>query len=140
MVKAFEQTPTISLIRDKILFIKNIYMRKVGRILFWAALVCAMVLPLVAQAKVISMPLTAPANYCQISAQNCHMSDCACPCCQKTSNQRHKSNCRCQSVSLLSLHAVDAGAPGQQKFPSFAFYTAPPSSLLITDIFRPPKS
>ena len=112
----------------------------VHRILFWAALVCAMILPLVAQAKANSLPLMAPATGGQISTQKCHMADCACPCCQHTGNQRHKSGCRCKSLSLLSLHAVGASAPVQQNSPSYASYIAPRPSIIITDIFRPPQS
>ena len=139
MVKAFEQTPTISLTRDKILFIKNIYMRKVGRILFWAVLVCAMILPLVAQVKASSAPLAASASDQQVSAQKCHMADCGCPCCRHT-GQKSKSGCRCLPISLLSLHAVGTSAPAQQNFPSYTAYISPRPPLIITDIYRPPQS
>jgi len=115
-------------------------MRKLGRILFWAALVCAMILPLVAQAKANSLPLMTPATGGQISAQKCHMADCACPCCQHTGNQGHKSSCRCQSTSLLCLPSVGNSAPVQQNSPSYASYTSLQPSIIITDIFRPPQS
>jgi len=110
------------------------------RILFWAVLVCAMVLPPVAQAKAYSLPLTAPATGAQISAQKCHMVDCACPCCQHTGNQGHKSSCRCQSTSLLCLPSVGNSAPVQQNSPSYTAYIAPQPSIIITDLFRPPRS
>ena len=141
MVKAFEQTPTISLTRDKILsMINNIYMRKVGRILFWAVLVCAMILPLVAQVKANSAPLAASASDQQVSAQKCHMADCGCPCCRHT-GQKSKSGCRCLPISLLSLHAVGVGAPPvEQNSLSYTAYISPRPPLIITDIYRPPQS
>ncbi len=115
-------------------------MRKLGRILFWAVLSCAMVLPLVAQAQTVGLLLTAPAGGCQISAQKCHMADCACPCCQHKGSQGHKSACRCQFTILPCLPAAGGGAPLQQNSASYATYIAPHPSLIITDIFRPPQS
>ncbi len=109
------------------------------RVLFWAALVCAMVFPLAAQANVYSLPLTAPAAGCQISAQECHMTGCACPCCQHSGTRGHKSSCRCQSISLRCLPTAGESAPVQQDSPSYVFFLAPQPSLLITDIFRPPQ-
>jgi hypothetical protein len=108
-----------------------------------AVLICAIILPLITQVKASSAPMVASPGSQYLSAldaQKCHMTDCACPCCQHAHNHLYKSSCRCHSISLLSLYAVGTIAPVEQNSPSYAFYLTPESPITITDIFRPPQS
>ncbi len=114
-------------------------MAKISRFLFRGVIVCAMILPLVSQVMASSAPMAASASGQRLSAEQCHMADCACPSCQHARNQWHKSSCHCQSISLLSLHAVGTIAPVQQNSPSYASYLTPEPPITITDIFRPPQ-
>jgi hypothetical protein len=120
----------------------NKNMRMSGhRTLLWAVLLCALVLPLVAQAKANSAPLAITATGYQLSAQKCHMeAGCACPCCQHT-NTGHKCGCRSISISFLpGLPAAGAVAPVQPESANNAAFTVSAPRTFVTDIFRPPKS
>jgi hypothetical protein len=111
------------------------------RTLLWVVLLCAMMLPLAAQAKVNAAPLAGPATGYLLSAQKCHMAGCACPCCQHTSNQGNKSGCRCISLSFLPglPSAVDA-APVPHESPNYAVFIVSAPRTIVADIFRPPQS
>ena len=108
------------------------------RFLFWTALVCAMVLPIVTQAQVTAALFATPVNECQLSAPNCQMPGCTCPCCKNKGSQKSISGCNCSSVSLVYLPSIGASGPLHWSAPSyFAFITAIPR-IIPTDIFRPP--
>ncbi len=112
------------------------------RILFWVVLVCAMVLPLAAQAKANMQPSVGPAAGYQLSAQKCDMgAGCACPCCQHKSNTGHKCGCRSISISFLpGLPASGAVVPAQHESANNAVFIVSTPKTFIADIFRPPKS
>ena len=118
-------------------------MRMSGRrILFWVVLACAMVLPLVAQAKANALPAAGPAAGYQLSAQKCDMgAGCACPCCQHKSNTGHKCGCRSISITFLpGLPAAGAVAPEQPESPNYSAFLISAPRTIVADIFRPPKS
>lgn len=113
------------------------------RTLLWVVLLCALVLPLAAQAKVNSAPLAGPASGYQLSAEKCHMAaGCACPCCQHTGNKGHKCGCSGGiSISFLpGLPVAGAVAPLHPESPNNAAFIVSTPRTIVPDIFRPPKS
>jgi hypothetical protein len=111
------------------------------RTLLWAVLLCALVLPLAAQAKANSAPWAGPATGYHLSAQKCHMAvGCACPCCQHTGNQAHKCSCSGLSSNMLALPSECAVAPVQPESPNNAACLVSAPRTFVGDIFRPPKS
>jgi len=110
------------------------------RRLFWALLVCALVLPVVTQAKVNALPFAAPAADCRVSGQQCQMPNCACPCCQHRGAQGAMSACSCLSASLVFLPSVGLTTPAPPRSQNYLAFIAPLPEIIITNIFRPPQA
>ncbi len=100
---------------------------------------CAMLLPVLAQAQVTGLAGAAPAPGCQLSSQHCHLAGCSCPCCRQSGGRGIVSRCGCLSVSLATLPSPAAAAPLAHVSSSYAAYLAPIPKTVIFDIFRPPK-
>lgn len=120
------------------------YMKGSGhRKLLCAVLIIGVVLPLVAQAKMNTMTLTALTSDHYLSGdncQNCQKSGCACPRCHP-GNLGQKSCCR--YIPVNSLPGLPSDYAVTPELPESSHYLALivlPSRIIISDIFHPPKS
>ncbi len=125
---------------DKNMCINKKMLMSGRRILFWTALVCAMALPLVAQAQVNVMPLVAPANGCQLSAPKCQMPNCTCPCCQQKGERGRMAGCGCHPVSLVCLPSTGANESLHRGSLNYLAFVAAIPKIITADIFRPPQA
>jgi hypothetical protein len=112
------------------------------RLLFWTALVCAIFLPLVVHAEVNNLPFAAPANGCQLSAQQCLVPGCACSRCKPHGGHGHGVMSRrgCRAISLVYLPSIGADEPLHHSSPNDATLSVALPKITTADIFRPPQS